>query len=355
MSDRGPGPGLEGLRIGLGPFPLERNPGRSLHETYREMLEHAELAEACGLDAVWVDGNHFTEEAHGPSPLLAAAALSARTRRVSIGVATLSLSFAEHPLLVAEEALVLDAMSGGRLILGVGLGYRPEEFAGFGVSPDTRRTRFDESLALLRAAFREPPELPVEGQHFPLGSEVTPEPRPVRPGGPPIWVGGGWQAGAVRRIARLGLPLLSQFFESPAQIARKLRLYAECVAPDAPGAATVPVIRDVLVADPEAVAPALTRVYRRYAAWGMPLLGAATRPEQIGAKEALEFAIVGSERHVGERLAELGRLGVTDLLARVHLAGIPPELAVRTIEALGRLGSEAARSPGTSGRSGSST
>ncbi len=340
----------EGLRIGIGPFPLEREPGRSLHEIYGEMLAHAERAEGCGLDGVWVDGNHFTEEAHGPSPLLAAAALAARTRRVSIGVATLSLSFAEHPLLVAEEALVLDALSAGRLILGVGLGYRLEEFSGFGVPPETRRARFDEALALLRGAFQEPACMPPEGRHFPVGAAVTPEPRPVRPGGPPIWVGGGWQPGAVRRIARLGLPLLSQFFERPALLARKLRLYADCVPPDAPGASTVPVIRDVLVADPDAVGPLLARVYARYAAWGMPLLEGPTRPDEIGPAEALEIAVVGSEREVGERLAELAELGVTEVLARVQLAGIPTEVSVRTIEALGRLRSAASsRAPGGAG------
>ena len=109
-------------------------------------------------------------------------------------------------------------------------------------------------------------------------------------------------------------------------------------------------IRDVLVADPDAVGPLLARVYARYAAWGMPLLEGPTRPDEIGPAEALEIAVVGSEREVGERLAELAELGVTEVLARVQLAGIPTEVSVRTIEALGRLRSAASsRAPGGAG------
>ena len=337
-----------GLRMGVGPFPLEHDPERGLARVYAEMLEDAELAERCGLDAAWVDGNHFTEQGHGPSPLVAAAALAARTRRLQIGVATLTLSLAAHPLLVAEEALVLDALSGGRLILGVGLGYRTDEFLGFGVAPELRRERFDEALAVLQGAFREPAELPEEGLHFPLGSEVTPQPRPVRPDGPPIWVGGGWQPAAVRRIARLGLPLLSQFFERPVLLERKIRLYLEHLPAGISASLPIPVIRDVLVADPEEVAPALVALYRRYAGWGMPLLERATRPEEIGPEEALDMAIVGSEDEVGERLAGLEEIGVTEVLARVGLPGIPREVSVRTIETLGSLRS-AASSRGRAG------
>lgn len=308
-----------------------------LREVYARALEAAELAESVGLDAVWVDSNHFTEEAHGPSPLLAAAALAARTRRIAVGVATLTLSLGEHPLHVAEEALLVDALSAGRLVLGVGLGYRADEFDGFGVPPGARRGRFDEALELLQNAFSDAPSLPRKGAHFRVGTEVTPEPRPIRPGGPPIWVGGGWRPGAVRRVARLGLPLISQFFESPARIAEKVALYREAAPAGAPGLDTVPVIRDVLVAEPAAVLPALVPLYRRYAAWGMPLLERPTDPGEIGPEEALRIAIVGSEAEVEARLSELAEAGATDVLARADLPGVPRTLVENTIRALGRL------------------
>ena len=328
---------MSGLRIGLGPFPLERSRGLSLRRVYGRTLDLAELAERVGLDSVWVDGNHFSDQAHGPSPLLAAAALAARTRRVAIGIATLTLSIGEHPLHVAEQALVLDALSGGRLVLGVGLGYRAAEMAGFGVDPALRRDRFDDALAVLRAAFAEPPGFPAGGAQFRVEVPVVPQPRPVQPGGPPIWVGGGWRPAAVRRVARLGFPLVSQFFEGLDRIVEKQRLYRETAAPDAPGHSTVPVIRDVVLAEPEAVQPALLRVYRRYASWGMPLLGRPTRPDEIGPAQVGKLALVGSEAHLEAGLAALRDAGVTHVLARADLPGIPRATVESSVRALGRI------------------
>lgn len=325
------------MRIGLGPLPLEGEPGQPLERVYARALDDAELAESVGLDAVWVDSNHFTDEAHGPSPLLVAAALAARTTRVSVGVATLTLAFGEHPLHVAEEALLVDALSGGRLVLGVGMGYRREELCGFGVAPEARRQRFDEALGVLRRAFSDEPDFPQPGDHFRVAAEVVPQPRPIRPGGPPLWVGGGWRPAAVRRVARLGLPLISQFFEPLESIAGKVRAYREVAAEDAPGRAVVPAIRDVVVDPSPGVLDALVRLYRRYAAWGMPLLGRPTRPAEVGAAEVEALALLGSEAEVEARLAVLARVGVTDVLARADLPGVPRRTAAGTVRALARI------------------
>jgi alkanesulfonate monooxygenase SsuD/methylene tetrahydromethanopterin reductase-like flavin-dependent oxidoreductase (luciferase family) len=297
----------------------------------------AERAEALGLDAVWVDGNHFTDVWHGPSPLLVAAALAARTRRIAIGVATVTLTLAEHPLHVAEEALFVDALAAGRLVLGVGLGYRADELEGFGVPRAERRARFDDALRILREAFTDAPEFPAPGRHFAVGAAVVPQPRPVREGGPPIWVGGGWRAGAVRNVARLGLPLISQFFEPVSVVAEKVRIYREHAAPGAPGLRTVPVIRDVAVGPPVELARALVPVYRRYAEWGMPLLGRPTHPDEIGPAEVSTLAWLGEEDALARRMDELDSAGGTDLLARADLPGLPRAAVERTLEALAAL------------------
>lgn len=325
------------MRIGLGPLPLELGPGESHADVYARALELAGRAEALGLDAVWVDANHFTDVGHGPAPLLVAAALVARTRRMTVGSATQTLALGEHPLHVATEALFLDALSGGRFVLGVGLGYREDEFAGFGVERGDRSARFDEALAVLRAAFSHDPDYPEAATHFPVGAAVAPQPRPVRPGGPPVWVGGGWQPRAVRRVARLGLPLISQFFEGDAVVASKVRLYREAAPAGAPGLETVPVIRDVLVGDPARLASVLVPIYRRYADWGMPLLGRPTRPDEIGPHEALGIGIVGAPSEVEERVRALEAAGATDLLARAELPGAPRAVVESTLELLAGL------------------
>lgn len=322
------------MKIGLGPLPLEPGPGESHAEVHARALDLAERAEALGLDAVWVDANHFTEVGHGPAPLLVAAALAARTQRVTIGSATQTLALGEHPLHVATEALFLDALSAGRLVLGVGLGYREDEFVGFGVERADRRARFDEALAVLRAAFSGDPDYAGGATHFPVGAAVAPQPRPVRAGGPPVWVGGGWQPAAVRRVARLGLPLISQFFESDAIVAAKLDVYRQAAPAGAPGLSTVPVIRDVLVGDPERLAEILVPVYRRYAEWGMPLLGRPTRPEEIGVPEALRIGVLGAPDAVRARLRALQAAGATDLLARADLPGVPRGVVESTLRLL---------------------
>jgi alkanesulfonate monooxygenase SsuD/methylene tetrahydromethanopterin reductase-like flavin-dependent oxidoreductase (luciferase family) len=141
----------------------------------------------------------------------------------------------------------------------------------------------------------------------------------------------------VRRVARLGLPLISQFFEGDEVVAAKVRLYRDAAPAGAPGLATVPVIRDVLVGDPAALAPVLVPVYRRYADWGMPLLGRPTRPPEIGEEQALRIAIVGRASEVAERLRALEAAGATEVLARADLPGVPRAVVESTLEALAGL------------------
>ena len=106
-----------------------------------------------------------------------------------------------HPVHVAEEFATLDHLSGGRVILGVGAGYRDNEFAAFGVDPETRFRRLDESLRLIRALWTGEP-VTHDGEFYPQ-TDATIGIRPLTPGGPPIWIGAGGKK-AVRRAARLG-------------------------------------------------------------------------------------------------------------------------------------------------------
>jgi probable F420-dependent oxidoreductase len=131
------------------------------------------------------------------------AALTTRTRLLS-HVAVLPL---RHPLLSAKQYATLDALSGGRLILGVGAGHVPEEFAALGVDFHRRGAILDETVQALDVALRD--EYPThDGPRFPF-SGMAVSPRPVQQPRPPIWVGGSSPA-AVRRAARLGEGWLSQ-------------------------------------------------------------------------------------------------------------------------------------------------
>ncbi len=123
-------------------------------ERYRCALAQIRHAEAQGFDSAWVAQHHFHEAEGGlPSPFVLLAQAAALTSRIRLatGIVTLPL---EMPIRVAEDATVLDILSGGRLDLGVGSGGNPDAFAAFGLKEADRRSVFGEKLAELLAALR---------------------------------------------------------------------------------------------------------------------------------------------------------------------------------------------------------
>ncbi|MET0151709.1 MAG: LLM class flavin-dependent oxidoreductase [Candidatus Binatia bacterium] len=189
------------LRFGL--WYAFRNPSSwstSFEELYGAVLDQIAWAETIGYDDVWLTEHHFVEDGHAPSPLVQAAAIAARTKKIRIGTAVLLLPL-YHPVRVAEDGATIDILSGGRFELGAGIGYRVEEFAGLGISRADRAGRMNEGLEIVRRLW-EGETLTFHGKHFRIdGARLTP--MPVQRPRPPIWVGGFGPA-AVRRAARLG-------------------------------------------------------------------------------------------------------------------------------------------------------
>jgi alkanesulfonate monooxygenase SsuD/methylene tetrahydromethanopterin reductase-like flavin-dependent oxidoreductase (luciferase family) len=186
------------MKLGYGLITCQRYPGdsRSDADLYREAIELAVEAEQLGLDSVWVSEHHFVDDAYMPSLLPVAAAIAARTERVEIGTGLL-LAPLHDPLRVAEDAATVDLISGGRLVLGVGLGWRREEFEGFGIPLGDRVRRLVGSITIYREAWSDGLVHGTEAMPVP-GVSVTP--KPPRRGGPPIWIG----AFAERPVRRAG-------------------------------------------------------------------------------------------------------------------------------------------------------
>ena len=171
-------------------------------QVYGEVLDQAAAAEAMGYDHVWLTEHHFLDNGYCPSLLTTAAAIAARTSRIKIGTWVLLLPL-HHPLRVAEDAAVVDAISGGRLILGVGLGYRIEEFEAFGVAREDRPALVEEGIEVLRLAWG-PEAFSYHGRHYDFdGVNVTPKPSG---GGLPVWMAARGVRPA-RRAARLRCPI----------------------------------------------------------------------------------------------------------------------------------------------------
>jgi alkanesulfonate monooxygenase SsuD/methylene tetrahydromethanopterin reductase-like flavin-dependent oxidoreductase (luciferase family) len=186
-----------------------RNPaasGLSFPEMYARVLQQIALVDQLGFDHVWITEHHFVEDGYMPSPLVMSGAIAARTSRVAIGQDVMLLPFT-NPVRLAEDLIVLDNLSNGRMMVGAGMGYVPSEFAALGIPRRERRQRMDETLEILRRAFTEE-EFDFDGTHFQL-QRVRVRPRPVQPGGPPVWVAAMGEPGA-RRAARFDAHLLPQ-------------------------------------------------------------------------------------------------------------------------------------------------
>ncbi|HEU5150269.1 MAG TPA: LLM class flavin-dependent oxidoreductase [Iamia sp.] len=164
-----------------------------------ELVAAAELAEEVGLDAVWTSEHHFSSSGFVPAPFVVLAALAARTERVTIGTDVMLPSMWD-PVRFAEEACVVDQLSGGRLVLALGIGYRDVEFEGLGLRRRDRVARFEECIRVLRQAAGG--TLSNIGL-LPEDLVVPTSPKPLQPGGPPVW-GGGKVEAAVRRARRTG-------------------------------------------------------------------------------------------------------------------------------------------------------
>ncbi len=190
------------VRIGLGLFTGQIPPGsdRTFRQEYHDMLELTRLAETLGFDSVWVSEHHGSSDGYLPSLLPVLGALAAATDRMLLGTGVLLVPF-HHPIRLAEDAAVVDQLSGGRLLLGLGLGWREEEFRMFGLSYRERARRTIETVEILRRAWSGE-RFSHDGRIFRL-DEVKVTPAPASEGGPPIYLGGHAEP-AVRRAGRMG-------------------------------------------------------------------------------------------------------------------------------------------------------
>ena len=168
-----------------------------------EMVAMAQAAEHAGFDSIWL-GDHLlydlpSGEARGPWEVWTAlAGLASVTDRVELGPLVASTSF-HAPAMLAKLAATVDAISGGRLILGLGAGWNQREYTAFGFPFDKRVSRFEEAFTIIRELVRTG-RSDFRGEYYDV-AECVLDPRPVRPGGPPLMLGS-----VSPRMMRIGLP-----------------------------------------------------------------------------------------------------------------------------------------------------
>lgn len=279
-------------------------------------VAQAELAEELGYDAAFL-GEHHGFATYWPSPQLVLAAIAARTCRILIGTNVLLLPLAQ-PVRLAGEAALLDRLSEGRLVLGVGLGWLDDEYAALGTDRSRRGADADAALVLLRALWSGEPVDHDGGGIRLRGFRLVPEPR--APDAVPVWVGGRSEA-ALRRAARFGDAWTADAALTVAELARS---FARCDALRAelgrPPAAERPVTRHVVLASTNAEARRaaeahLRRDYAQHLARGNPMVTQAWTDDLDDL--LADRYVVGDADEVGAWVERLAReAGVTHLLVK---------------------------------------
>jgi alkanesulfonate monooxygenase SsuD/methylene tetrahydromethanopterin reductase-like flavin-dependent oxidoreductase (luciferase family) len=183
------------MKFGYALITCQRPPGddRSDADLYEQAIELAVEAERLGFDSVWLTEHHFVDDGYMPSLMAVAAAMAVRTERIEIGTGLL-LAPLHDPIRLAEDAATVDLLSHGRFVLGLGMGWREEEFLGLEIPIAERRQRLIDTVTVLRQAWGDGV---VTGR-----GGVSVRPKPPRPGGPPIWIGAHAER-AVRRAGRI--------------------------------------------------------------------------------------------------------------------------------------------------------
>jgi len=305
---------------------------------YREALEEVTRAEELGFDSVWMEEHHSVTNHYWPSPLTVLAGFATRTSRMTLGTDIVVAAF-HHPVRLAEDVAMLDVMSGGRFVLGIAIGYKPDEFALYGVDLEKRGARFEEQLAIMQGLWTQN-EIAFKGTYYALQGRL--EPKPVQQPHPPVWIGG-WGDITLRRAATLA----DNWIPGPTADLKRLlagrRQFLERRTAAGRTAPTEwPLTRDVIIADTDKQARELAEehimvAYRReYAGgWRHPFIDSSIATDLDRLMED-RFIIGGPEQCIAKIRRFVEQYGMTHLICRMFFPGMPHAHIMRGIELIAR-------------------
>ncbi len=322
----------ETLQIGITPW---ETLGAQDAET---LCAQAQRAESLGFHSFWLPEGHFSSGGAGgaapiPQPLLWHAAIAARTKTLRLGTTSYLLPI-RNPISVAEEVAVLDRLSNGRVILGVGRGFRRDLFSAFSVDRSTKRDLFEAALAVMRDAWAGEP-LTDDGDT--PGAPSLLAPLPVQRPHPPIWVAA-FGPKALEQAGRLGLPYLASPIETEEMLVANYAKHREILAEHGHDATplAVPIMRTVFAHRDASVVARVRDALQRQAMALAKAPSAAIR--RAGAADAEDFAIFGEPARVADELARTReKLGMTHLLARTQVPGADGDELLTALDALAEL------------------
>ena len=291
-------------------------PGRGFHDYIEFNVE----AEALGYRSAFCVEHHFTGGGQISATLNLLTWLAARTRTLRVGTAVMVLPW-HNPVLLAEQAATLDLLSGGRLDLGIGKGYRWNEFNGFRVPMAEAQARFDETLEIMKKAWTSTERFSFKG-HWWQFDDILVEPKPAAQPYPQLWMAAG-SAESIRKTVACGANLLLDQFASVEVTGERIALYrAEVEASGRPfDPLSVALARDVYVAKDEADRQA---ALARAAGVRRRTIEVSRAPDRSGGSHILAYehddagnhaALYGTPDEILKKLEALRKAGVTYVLA----------------------------------------
>ena len=291
------------------------------------------------FDSLWLGQHYLTypDQFLQTTPMLAR--LAAETGDMTIGTNLILLPL-HNVVDIAEQYATMDIISGGRLVLGIGLGYREIEYDNFGINRKTRARRFEEQIAALKLLWEED-DATFEGEHVNF-KNLSVRPKPLQKPRPEIWMGAASDP-AVKRAARLGDAWAGTSVTTFSEIKRQIPLYYR-----AREEAGLPPPKDLArnvelyVAESrekamDEGARYIAKKYEAYFAWGMN----ENIPDDAGAGMSLEaltkgrFIVGDPDDCIKGCLAHRDELGVTHLQVRFNFPGIPHESVVNAVKLFG--------------------
>ncbi len=294
---------MAGLQVGF--IPIEGG------HYYRDALEEVVRAEDLGFDSVWMEEHHSVTDHYWPSPLPVLAGFATRTTRMRLGTDILVAPF-YHPVRLAEDAVMLDVMSGGRFVLGIAIGYKPDEFALYGAALPKRGARFEEQLTIMNALWTGE-RVDFRGTYYTVEGRL--EPKPVTRPHPPVWIGG-WG---------------EQQFLANRRAAGRVEPVTEW-----------PLTRDVIVAETDREARELAEKHimisyrKEYAGgWRHPFIDASIATD-LDALMKNRFLIGGPDQVIRALKPFVAEYGMTHLICRVFFPGMPHRHIMRELELIAK-------------------
>ena len=299
------------LRLGITPWHMSSTMDANA------LCTQAELAEQCGYHSFWLPESHFAGPNSVPEPIVLLAAVAARTTTIKLGTTSYLLPI-RNALQAAEQVAVLDQLSGGRLILGLGRGFEKNMLSAFDVNPTEKRELLNRNLDVMKAAWAGG----IVGSQA-IGAVMSP--LPVQKPHPPIWMAA-FGPKALAQAGKMGTPYLASPMESLQQLKDNYEIYNTALDQNSQlRPSEIVLMRTIFISDDKALCKQVTRDLAQLAStlkFGNTVMEAAW--------------IVGNADDVASEIHEYQeQLGMNYLIvARPRIKGLSRQCAEQSMRAL---------------------